>query len=66
MSQGAIPSLYDAVPLARVGLFDRTKAPKPGDSAVTGQSRDFDAKLASTPGHARKADAIWEEQHEAR
>jgi hypothetical protein len=36
--------------MARVGLFDRTKAPEPGDSAIAGQIRDFDAKLAATPG----------------
>ena len=36
--------------VTRLGLFDRTKAPKPGDSAIAGQIRDFDAKLAATPG----------------
>jgi len=36
--------------MAKVGLFDRTKAPKPGDSAIAGQIKDFDAKLAATPG----------------
>ncbi len=32
-----------------LGLFDRTQAPKPGDSAVAGQIKDFNAKLATTP-----------------
>lgn len=38
------------VGLDRLGLFDRTKAPAPDDSAVTSQIRDFDPKIASTPG----------------
>lgn len=35
--------------LVALGLFDRSQAPKPGDSAVTGQIKDFNAKIASTP-----------------
>jgi hypothetical protein len=35
--------------LAALGLFDRSKAPAPGDSATTGQVKDFNAKLATTP-----------------
>jgi hypothetical protein len=38
------------VALDRLGLFDRTKAPGPDDSAITSQVKDFDAKMASTPG----------------
>ena len=38
------------VALDRLGLFDRTKAPGPDDSAITSQLKDFDAKIASTPG----------------
>ena len=38
------------VALDRLGLFDRTRAPAPDDSAVTSQIRDFDPKIASTPG----------------
>ena len=38
------------VALDRVGLFDRTRAPGPDSSATTSQLKDFDAKLASTPG----------------
>ena len=34
---------------AAVGLFDRTKAPGPDDYATTGQIKDFNAKIASTP-----------------
>jgi len=34
---------------AALGLFDRNKAPAPGDMAVTGQIKDFDAKIAGTP-----------------
>lgn len=48
--------------LAAVGLFDRSKAPGPGDSATTAQIKDFNEKIASTPaffwmvseGNARK------------
>lgn len=48
--------------LAAVGLFDRSKAPGPDDSATTKQIRDFNTKIASTPaffwmvteGNARK------------
>jgi hypothetical protein len=39
-----------AVLLDRVGLFDRSKAPGPGDYATTSQVRDFGKKLDSTPG----------------
>jgi hypothetical protein len=35
--------------LAALGLFDRSKAPGPGDTAITGQIKDFNAKLATTP-----------------
>ena len=35
--------------LASLGLFDRSKAPLPGDSAITGQIQDFNTKIASTP-----------------
>jgi hypothetical protein len=37
------------VALTKLGLFDRTQAPKPGDSAVAGQIEDFDKKIATTP-----------------
>jgi hypothetical protein len=37
------------VVLDRLGLFDRSKAPGPDDSATTSQLKDFDAKIASTP-----------------
>jgi hypothetical protein len=45
-------SLLDpmAVTLNRLGLFDRTKAPKPEDYATTSQIADFSTKLGSTPG----------------
>ena len=36
--------------LDRFGLFDRSKAPAPGDYATTSQIKDFDKKLESTPG----------------
>ena len=36
--------------LNRLGLFDRSQAPGPDDFATTSQIKDFDAKLASTPG----------------
>lgn len=36
--------------LDRFGLFDRSKAPGPGDYATTSQVKDFGAKLDSTPG----------------
>lgn len=36
--------------LDRVGLFDRSKAPAPGDFATTSQIKDFARKLESTPG----------------
>jgi hypothetical protein len=35
--------------LAALGLFDRTKAPAPDDSATTGQLQDFNAKIDGTP-----------------
>jgi hypothetical protein len=35
--------------LAALGLFDRSKAPGPDDAATTGQLKDFNAKIASTP-----------------
>jgi hypothetical protein len=38
------------VALERLGLFDRSRAPGPNDYATTSQVKDFDAKLASTPG----------------
>jgi hypothetical protein len=34
--------------LDRLGLFDRSKAPGPGDFATTSQVREFNEKLAST------------------
>jgi hypothetical protein len=48
--------------LAAAGLFDRSKAPEPDDSATTTQIKDFNAKIATTPaffwivseGNARK------------
>ena len=36
--------------LSKVGLFDRSKAPAPDDYVTRSQVKDFDAKLASTPG----------------
>jgi hypothetical protein len=38
------------VALDRLGLFDRSRAPAPDDYATTSQVKEFDAKLASTPG----------------
>lgn len=38
------------VALDRLGLFDRRRAPAPGDRAVTSQITDFDDKIATTPG----------------
>ena len=35
--------------LSALGLFDRTKAPAPGDSAISGQIKDFNAKIDATP-----------------
>jgi len=35
--------------LVSLGLFDRSKAPAPDDSAVTSQIKDFNSKLDSTP-----------------
>jgi hypothetical protein len=36
--------------LTALGLFDRSKAPGPDDAATTGQIKDFNAKIATTPG----------------
>ncbi|MES2951662.1 MAG: twin-arginine translocation pathway signal protein [Pseudomonadota bacterium] len=38
------------VALDKLGLFDRKHAPAPDDYATTSQIKEFDAKLASTPG----------------
>ena len=38
------------VAMDRLGLFNRTKAPAADDYATTSQIKEFDAKLASTPG----------------
>ena len=38
------------VALNTLGLFDRSKAPAPGDYATTSQIEEFEGKLASTPG----------------
>ena len=35
--------------LTAIGLFDRSKAPAPGDAAIAGQIKDFNAKIAATP-----------------
>lgn len=35
--------------LVALGLFDRSKTPQPDDSAITGQIKDFNARIASTP-----------------
>jgi hypothetical protein len=35
--------------LNALGLFDRSKAPGPDDAATTGQIKDFNAKIATTP-----------------
>jgi len=35
--------------LASLGLFDRSKAPSPGDSAITNQIKEFNSKLDTTP-----------------
>lgn len=35
--------------LTALGLFDRSKAPGPDDAATTGQIKDFNAKIATTP-----------------
>jgi hypothetical protein len=35
--------------LTRLGLFDRSKAPAPDSMAITGQVKDFNRKLESTP-----------------
>lgn len=44
--------VLDGIPvlMSKLGLFDRTKAPSPGDYAATSQIKDFNAKLDSTPG----------------
>lgn len=36
--------------MSRLGLFDRSQAPKPDDFATTSQIKDFGKKIASTPG----------------
>ena len=36
--------------LDKVGLFDRSRAPGPQDMAATSQIKDFDQKIATTPG----------------
>jgi hypothetical protein len=38
------------VALERIGLFERTKVPAPDSSATTGQIKDFNANMDSTPG----------------
>jgi hypothetical protein len=45
-------SLLAPVPvaMARLGLFDRSKAPAPGDYATISQIKEFSEKLDSTPG----------------
>ena len=45
-------SLLAPVPvaLAKLGLFDRSKAPAPDDYATTSQIQEFSEKLDSTPG----------------
>lgn len=35
--------------LTALGLFDRSKAPGPDDTATTGQIKDFNANIAATP-----------------
>ncbi len=35
--------------LTALGLFDRSKAPDPGDAAIAGQIKDFNARIATTP-----------------
>ena len=35
--------------LTALGLFDRSKAPGPDDTATTGQIKDFNTKIATTP-----------------
>jgi hypothetical protein len=44
-------TLMDPVPvlMARLGLFDRSRAPGPDDFATTSQIRDFAGKIESTP-----------------
>jgi hypothetical protein len=37
------------VSMGQVGLFDRSKAPAPGDYVTTSQIKDFAAKLDSMP-----------------
>jgi hypothetical protein len=36
--------------MSKVGLFDRSRAPAPGDYATTSQVKEFNGKLESTPG----------------
>ena len=47
---GVIVTSAMPVMLARLGLFDRSKPPKPDDYATTSQIEKFDKALASTPG----------------
>ena len=47
---GLIVTAAMPVMLARFGLFDRSKPPKPDDYATTSQIETFDKALASTPG----------------
>jgi hypothetical protein len=35
--------------MSALGLFDRTKAPAPGDMGVAGQIKDFNQRIATTP-----------------
>jgi hypothetical protein len=43
--------VLDRIPflMSKIGLFDRSKAPAPGDYATTSQIKDFDARVDSTP-----------------
>lgn len=47
---GLIVTAAMPVMLARLGLFDRSKPPKPDDYATTSQIKDLDKALTSTPG----------------
>lgn len=38
------------VAMTKLGLFDRSQAPAPDSFATTGQIKDFNAKIATTPG----------------
>jgi hypothetical protein len=48
-SRRDLDQLADGARLSALGLFDRTKAPAPGDSAISGQIKDFNAKIDATP-----------------